>query len=220
MHPEHAPSPEHPPQAQGTEPPRCAPAPTSPEEREALHTLADLKSPPVDRSMLDALGIDAEPADATGDAPVPPAKARGKPKKRRRKRRRPIDCRTWIPDPPIPLDTVARGLWDHHFFGRITFNLLTDRWMLARYCSYLSLWLSTRQVLDTKGLVYMRHRKTKGSGPAPVEAIVALPHTDYLLRLEYVLLQHERALNIDRHDVLTMESRQHIPGDTGQAPAL
>lgn len=91
--------------------------------------------------------------------------------------------------------------------------------MLARYCSYLSLWLSTRQVLDSKGLVYMRHRKTKGSGPAPVEAIVALPHTDYLLRLEYVLLQHERALNIDRHDVLTMESRQHIPGDTGQAPA-
>lgn len=140
MHPEHAPSPEHPDERRGTgqpgrEPSRPqpdAPAPTSPEEREALHTGG--VDPPVDRSMLDALGVDAEsavadasvgrddvtnsdasapgngPPRATGDAPTPPAKARGKPKKKRRKRRPPIDCRTWIPDPPIPLDTVARSL--------------------------------------------------------------------------------------------------------------
>lgn len=268
MHPEHAPSPHRPDERPGAgqpghEPSRPepdAPAPTSAEERETLHTLAELKSPPIDRSMLDALGIPAdgdspaaiarasasgaEPADAeasvgrddvtnsdasapsngppradaAGDALAPPAKAPVKPKKKRRKRRKAIDGSIWIPQPPIPLDPVALGFWQRHHFGRAYYNLLTDRWMLARYCSYLSLWLSTRHVLSSKGLVYVRHQKAKGNGPPPVESIVPLPHADYLMRLEYVLIQHERALNIDRHDVFTTEGRQSVQGRPGHTP--
>ena len=77
--------------------------------------------------------------------------------------------------------------------------------------SALSLWVMTRQVLESKGLVYVRHQRTRGNGQPPVESIRALPHADYLMRLEYVLIQHERALGIDRHDIFTMTNRQTGP---------
>lgn len=212
-------------------------SPRDPEENPALHTATNFT--PVDHAMVESLGVavppgthpvpEAAPADAavsaeagstavgsscgasSAPANLTPAKPGSTRKKKRRKRAARFDWESYVPPPPIPLDPVARSYWNLHLAHRSCFKLLTDRWMLARYCSYLSLWVMTRQVLDSKGLVYVRHQRARGNGQLPVESIRALPHADYLMRLEYVLIQHERALGIDRHDIFTMTNRQTGP---------
>lgn len=213
------------------------------EPRDADEHAAAANSP-IDHSMLDALDATADPAreqpapdgesapasveeeapapsvgSEPADAATPPAAALTAPKKKRRKRRRKkLEPAPWIPEPPVRLTPTAQNLWERLLRYRLYFDLATDLWMLARYCLYLELWYSAVQVLNTKGLVYLRQQRPRGDGAPPVDSIRLMPHADFMLRLEYVLVQHERILGIDRNTAFTIQSRQAIPSSFFPAP--
>lgn len=173
-------------------------APRDPEENPHLHTGTNIT--PVDHSMIESLGglaptdthpvPEAAPADARdGNAPAPaPAP---KPAKRRRRRSLAEYDRRIIP--PFPLSPLAEKLWNRLFMSTPHLWLIASYFKAARYCTLFAMWIEISQVLNTKGMIYVRHAKDN----ARVDAIRIMPHFQYLMRLEYALESLERELGID-----------------------